>query len=129
MKRYIMPLLMFAGVLAAQTWKVRLIPAPPTQFFIEQMWNCQISNTETKPVDVTIYGRITTEGKEIAHARSNVITIPPGGKRITSADVNRVQDDWYDPDYEDVVNRHGALPCPGRERIYENNGIYHPSYY
>ncbi|TKJ42898.1 hypothetical protein CEE36_06430 [candidate division TA06 bacterium B3_TA06] len=111
MKNRIVLLLALVGALAAQNWSVRLIPAPSTQFFIEQLWSCAITNTEEEPVDVRLYGWITHEGTEIAHARSNVITIPPGGKRIASADIRSIQDEWYDPAYEEVVARRGALPA------------------
>jgi len=111
MKKVLVIMLALAGGLAAQDWDVRLIPAPPTQFFIEYMWNCQITNTETQAVDVTIYAWVEKDEVEIAHARSNTISIPAGGKRISSADVTTVQDDWYDPDYEDVMGTRGALPA------------------
>ncbi|MBD3285052.1 hypothetical protein GF359_01640 [candidate division WOR-3 bacterium] len=111
MKRYLVLLLAFTGMLAAQDWEVRLLPAPPTQFFIEHMWNCLITNTETQSVDVTIYAWMTKDGDEIAHGRSNQINISPGGKRITSADITDVSDEWYDPDYEDIISRRGAMPA------------------
>jgi hypothetical protein len=111
MKRSFILLLGLVGALVAQVWKVHLIPAPPGQFYIEQMWNCQIINHETKPVDVTIYAWVTKGGDEICHGRSNPITVPPGGKRITSNDVTEVTDEWHAAGYEQVVSRRNALPA------------------
>jgi hypothetical protein len=111
MKKFIALLLAFAAVLTAQTWSVKLLPPPPEQFFIEQMWNCTVTNPEGEAVDVRLYGWITHEGAEIAHARSNVINIPAGTRRITSADISSVEDEWYDPAYEGVAERRGALPA------------------
>lgn len=111
MKKYVGLLLVFAGALAAQQWSVQLLPPPPEQFFIDQMWSCIITNKDSTSADVRLYRWITREGTEIAHARSNVITIPPGATRITSADIGSVSDEWYHPDYEDIVQRLGALPA------------------
>ncbi|MBN2380407.1 hypothetical protein JXM67_11465 [candidate division WOR-3 bacterium] len=111
MKKAFVLLLVFAAVLLAQEWSVELLPPPPEQFFMEQMWNCIVFNPEVEPVEVTLYGWVTHEGAEIVHARSNVILIPPGPRPITFADITTVQDEWYDPTYEKVIESQGALPA------------------
>jgi len=103
-------LLVLAAALTAQTWSVQLIKPPPQNVFFENLWKCRITNNETEVVQVTLTGWVTKDGKEIARGTSNPITIQPGGKMVTSADITGGKWD-YDPEYEPIAMRRGTLPA------------------
>ncbi|MBD3285594.1 hypothetical protein GF359_04010, partial [candidate division WOR-3 bacterium] len=109
MKKHIILLLALAGALAAQNWSVQLLPPPPQNVFIHELWKCRITNNEKEPVEVTLTGWATESGKEIARGTSNPITIPPGGKMVTSADITGGKWD-YDSKYEPYALEGRPLP-------------------
>jgi uncharacterized repeat protein (TIGR01451 family) len=111
MKKLTVFLLTLVWVFAAQNWSVKFNDPPTNQLFIENLWYCQIKNTEKQPVEVKLYGWITKEGKEIVHARSNPITVPPGVMVVTASNISGVTDEWYDPAYEPIARQRGAMPA------------------
>jgi len=104
-------LLLIAGALVAQNVSILLISAPHEHFFVEDMWLCRITNATDSTIEVKLYGTVEHDGELIGRGTSNLISIPHGSKRITSADITDVTDDWWAPEYEDIAERRGALPA------------------
>jgi len=93
-------------------WIVTLQTPPGYDLYLEHLWWVDIVNQETRPVQVFLFGEVFEESKgNMFHGRSNVLTIPPGGRRITSADVTQVIDEWYNPEFKRAIERTGRFPA------------------
>ena len=113
MKKYLTLILLLSciGILHAQGWSVQLVHPSRPYIYSEDLWHCYVTNPDTTSREITLYCWVIHDGEEIAHGRSNSITVSPGRNHITSRDINDVTDEHYVDPYEDILERRGALPA------------------
>ncbi len=91
---------------------VRITPPPPNQFSVADLWQVELTNLSRRPMDVYIIGTVEREGAGlILEARSAVIQIMPGLKRLTGNEVQPVRVSYVASRYRDAVLRTGNIPA------------------
>jgi len=90
---------------------VRVHRPAPNKLMIEDLWSIDLNNTTSRTQVVYLHGEVTEKDDGlVARANSNVFEIPPGTKRITSRNIGKIADSWYQGKYRELVSRTGKFP-------------------
>lgn len=98
----------------AQVWRARLTYLQSLSLRMENLWALTITNNENSSVDVFLFAEVTERVKGVIfRGETNIISIPPGGKRIVRSDIKELKNTYYATDFKDNLNKTGTFP-PGR---------------
>lgn len=112
----LMCIIIFSG--SAFSWpfqlpvNVILLPPPPGQMFIEDLWRIQVDNPTEETFHAYLYMEISEsyEGL-IARAESGDFYIPPGVKILSSSEISPIDADFFNSEYETIVGNAGSFPA------------------
>jgi hypothetical protein len=120
MNRRLCLLCLFAGLitllpaLAQAQWSARLSYPPSLSLKLENLWSVTVTNQATGPTDVTLRAELNEQNRGLVfRGTTNVLSIPPGGKRVTKNDVTNLSDTYYEPGLEKKLKKTQIFP-PGR---------------
>jgi uncharacterized coiled-coil protein SlyX len=121
MKRIVCFLYIFfvvAAPLKAQTdVTLNLIPPPPGQLTVPDLWHLTLTSFLEEPAPVYLSAQVTAETDgEILHATSAVFTLEardgfPVTSTISARDIEPVESATANPLYEEIVRRTGGVPA------------------
>jgi len=120
MNRRLCLLCLFAGLitllpaLAQAQWTARLAYPPSLSLKLEHLWSITITNQATQATEVYLHAEMNEQTRGLVfRGTTNVLSIPPGGKRITKNDVTNLSDTYYEPGLEKKLKKTQIFP-PGR---------------
>ncbi len=108
--------LAFTPILSAQNVSVTLLPPPPNQMHISDLWHILLYNLDNQSYKVYLHGTgylgTDKSGRLIADAQTRVFDLPPSRTplRITGSFVQPVKVNKSDPHYESIVKNTGTVP-------------------
>ncbi len=102
--------------LFSQNVSVTLLPPPPNQMHLSDLWHILLFNNDASTYQIYLHGTayvgFDKSGKQIADAQTRIIEVPPSrtALRVTGTMVQPVKVNKSDPHYESIIRNSGTVP-------------------
>ena len=95
----------------AQQVAVSLLPPPPNQLNVEDLWRLTLTNNSADAIQVILRGEALekTEGL-LFEASSSVFMLEPGFTTVMAGEIGPIDVGYGNPEYQEYISRTGSAP-------------------